>query len=169
MRARRDTDLETRLWTRAHVDEATGCWLWRGATTNSGYGLLRIAGISIRANRLAWSLSRKQEIPPGMCVMHICDRPACINPAHLEIGTHADNMADMSRKGRATRGSKDSAKRGLNKGERNGHARLSEGAVINIRALRDAGFTMQKLATLFRTSIGNIHKVVSGDSWRHIS
>jgi len=86
--------LEERFW--AKVVKADGCWKWLGAKTQ-GYGNLakgrRGEGI-IRAPRLSYQI-HFGEIPEGMVVRHKCDNPECTNPDHLEIGTHADNMADI--------------------------------------------------------------------------
>jgi hypothetical protein len=71
------------------------CWEWRGNRNNRGYGKLG----KIYAHRVAYELA-SGPIPSGLEVMHSCDNPPCCNPAHLSVGTHADNMQDMARKGR---------------------------------------------------------------------
>ncbi len=81
---------------------ASGCWLWTGATFASGYGQTRRNYRERRAHRASWEVHRGP-IPEGMCVLHKCDVKLCVNPDHLFLGTHAENMADMSRKGRVSR------------------------------------------------------------------
>lgn len=91
--------LSRRLWRRAEVVDS-GCWEWTGARLVKGYGLVGNVGGTIQAHRAAWLLTHFV-IPDGMQVLHRCDNPPCINPAHLFLGTPADNMRDMVAKGRA--------------------------------------------------------------------
>lgn len=75
------------------------CWEWYGAKNSSGYGEIGSKGKHIKAHRLSYQLHRG-DIPSEMVVMHICDNPSCVNPYHLSVGTQADNIQDMIRKGR---------------------------------------------------------------------
>jgi hypothetical protein len=82
-----------------YVDRSGDCWLWTGYRVPTGYGQAWHAGRLVRAHRLAWELTYGP-IPPGLCVCHACDVPACCNPAHLFIGPQSANLRDMARKGR---------------------------------------------------------------------
>jgi hypothetical protein len=75
--------------------QQNGCWLWTGTRTGGGYG----KWLGQRAHRFAYSAA-KGAIPAGMFVCHACDNPLCVNPDHLWLGSHSDNMRDMDRKGR---------------------------------------------------------------------
>lgn len=88
-----------RFW--ARVVKTDGCWVWAGNTNTGGYGNLMIAAMRrpVMAHRLAYTITRG-EIPAGMCVLHSCDNPPCVDPDHLRIGTQKDNMADRSERGR---------------------------------------------------------------------
>lgn len=88
---------EDRFWSWA--DRSGDCWLWQHSTDAKGYGSYRVDGKLRRAPRIAYTLAYGP-IPDGMIVMHTCDTPACINPAHLRIGTEKENTADMFAKGR---------------------------------------------------------------------
>ena len=78
----------------------TECWVWTGSLFESGYGRFSRSNKKLRAHRVSYEIY-KGAIPDGMHVLHECDNPPCVNPNHLFLGTHLDNMKDMERKGRA--------------------------------------------------------------------
>ena len=82
------------------INEITGCWEWKRATNNIGYGMFRIKqGLMRTAHRVSYELFNGP-IPNGMVVCHTCDNPKCVNPDHLWAGTMLDNIRDMDSKGR---------------------------------------------------------------------
>ncbi len=81
------------------VDGESGCWLWKGKKTG-WYGRVKIHGVDGYAHRVMWMLFYGYRTPKDSEVMHRCDRPTCVNPDHLVLGTHRDNMRDAWTKGR---------------------------------------------------------------------
>lgn len=87
----------SRFW--AKVNKTDTCWLWTASTSRHGYGNYQLDGRPIRAHRLSYYLG-KGPIASNLSVCHHCDTPACVNPAHLFLGSHTENMRDCIAKGR---------------------------------------------------------------------
>jgi hypothetical protein len=147
-----------RFWPR--VDKTPGqgpngdCWIWTGGKTSVGYGLIAIGGKRQSVHRLSYELSNGP-IPEGLIVRHKCDNPLCVNPAHLEVGTHKDNTNDMIQRGRLAQGPKRKSK-------------LSEESVISIRFKHLSGTTQSQLAKEFNVSISTINGIVLGRTWQYL-
>jgi len=99
--ARNRIPLEVRFWRHVTPGSPEECWLWAGARFPTGYGAINEGGRGkiLYAHRLMWTFT-SGPIPDGYFVCHRCDTPPCCNPAHLFLGTHLENMADMVAKGR---------------------------------------------------------------------
>lgn len=135
-----------------------GCQEWSAYVDNHGYGTFKLNGKVQKAHRLCWQ-AFYGEIPSGMCVLHRCDNRSCINPNHLFLGTHADNNADMIKKGRR----KDGGKPML--GEKNGMAKITEKQVFDIIELAKTR-TQISIAKELKMSRSAIHKIVNRKSWK---
>ncbi len=103
--------LEERFMSHVEPEPSSGCWLWTGAVDRYGYGRLKVVSdiddrrVVARAHRIAWVI-RFGSIPVGLCVLHHCDNPPCVNPDHLFLGTQGDNSRDKARKGRGLKSKK---------------------------------------------------------------
>jgi hypothetical protein len=92
--------LAPKFWGRVSIQQDSECWEWIAARSPNGYGVISIHRRGHRTHRIAYELAIGA-IPIGMLVCHHCDNPPCCNPAHLFLGTNADNTGDMLRKCRA--------------------------------------------------------------------
>ena len=150
--------LDVRLARRLVLDEATGCLEWVGNRGARGYGVIRMGEAPYRSrytHRVAWELAHGP-VPEGLFVCHRCDNRICCNVEHLFVGSAADNSGDMVSKGRQAYGSAVH------------NAYLSDAEVAAMRALRDQGWTYERLAKRFGTSSRNVGSICRGESWRHV-
>lgn len=150
LRVTRDNILDLSL-----PEPNSGCWLWLGSIIpTTGYG--RIGLRSEPAHRASFE-AHGGAIPAGLVLRHRCDNPACVNPDHLEPGTHADNVADCVRRGRNARGS------------RNRHAVLDEEQVAAARARLAAGASQAAEARRLGVSHGIVHRIANDRTWKHVA
>lgn len=138
----------------------TGCWLWSGSLDYNGYGntkKMTLDGYVLRcAHRVMYYLSNGS-FNYKMFVCHLCDNPSCVNPQHLFLGTSKNNSEDMVRKGRAS------------KGTNRPTCKLTELQVLEIREKYKKGiYTTRSLAKEYGLDYGNVHKIVSLKTWKHI-
>lgn len=93
--------LRTRFWPKVEIQESNQCWIWKAAVRSKGYGQIKAlrSRLVLDAHRVAYELAHGS-IPEGMCVLHHCDNPPCVNAEHLFLGTRADNDRDRDEKGR---------------------------------------------------------------------
>lgn len=139
-------------------DEKSDCHLWVGAKLPKGYGIIKLPGErrQIYAHRLSY-LIHKGEIPDRMQVLHSCDCPSCVNPAHLTVGTSADNQQDMKAKDRSTHG------------EKNAQAKLTEAQVKEMYALKAQGVTSVELGERFGVHEQHVNRVLRGTRWERLA
>jgi DNA-directed RNA polymerase specialized sigma24 family protein len=143
--------LVERFWAKVDQSNPTACWPWTAATVY-GYGTIQCGTFANprmrRAHRVAYELTHGK-IPAGLVVRHKCDVRACCNPAHLELGTMADNSRDMVERGRS----------GV--GERNANARLTDAESAEIvHRYMQGGVSYTDLAAEFGVSFSRIGQLI---------
>lgn len=144
----------------ARVDrDAEGCWIWQGSIMGTGYGQVRFQRRTLYAHRVSFELHHGP-IGPGQVVCHRCDTPACVNPAHLFVGTQADNVHDMLAKGRH--------RHTPCLGTDHGMARLTEDQVLEIRRRAATGENQKDIAADFGTTATNVSMIHRRSTWRHL-
>jgi hypothetical protein len=147
----------------AKVDKSGDCWIFNGAHDPLGYGYVRrtaIASHMLKAHRYSWMLLKGQ-IPEGLCVLHRCDNPPCVNPEHLFLGTIQDNNQDKVQKGRSSRITR-------NSGESHGARILSNVIVKEMRALHFSGVKQAVIAKQFNVSTKTVWYALR-IGWRHVA
>lgn len=167
----RTASLETRFWHYVDKSNPDGCWPWLSTRTDKGYGQIRAGGKPRRyllAHRLSYEMVRGP-IPEGMVICHRCDNPPCVNPAHLFLGTHSDNMQDMLAKGRGLKGVP-SHPNSVRRGESNGSAKLTAEEVGVIRErYASGGVAYASLGEAYGVTAGMIWRIVRRKAWRHVA
>ncbi len=151
------------FWDFVDVRSPDECWVWKGGTRGYGYGYCYPSGEGqVVASRLAFELF--YGIDPGaLFVLHHCDNPPCCNPFHLFLGTQADNMADMDRKGRRGRVG---PKPGDQAGERNNNHKLTTEQAAEIRKLARRGELPQTaIAKQFGVCRSLVSLIKTGKVW----
>ena len=135
------------------------CWEWTASKNTKGYGqfMYKIKGRRIHgmAHRFSFII-HKGKIPKGMCVLHHCDNPGCVNPKHLWIGTNQDNMDDRNRKGRQAH----------LRGSASGLSKLVEEEVIEIKnIIKEGKLFYPEIAKLYGVCRSTIAAISTGQNW----
>jgi hypothetical protein len=147
--------IEDRFWPKVDVRGPKECWWWTACRLPAGYGRFSVNGRMVLAHRYVYELV--YGIDPGdLQVLHTCDNPSCCNPAHLFLGTQADNMADMEAKGRQSRGIDRPA------------AKLTEEGVREARRLSADGWSQRKIADKLGVNQATIWFVLNGKTWKDV-
>lgn len=125
-----------------------------------GYPRIKYKGKTTGLSRVSW-IAINGEIPEDLFVLHQCDNPACINPKHLFLGTHEDNMRDCTRKGRQG-GDK-------RRGVRNTQARLTDSDIVQIRMwASEIKVPSRAVSSLYGIGDTQAYLILSGQKWKHI-
>lgn len=154
------TPLIEKFWSKVAITaNINKCWEWQAFKNKEGYGGFRVnRNQVIASHRLAYFIHNNKD-PLDKCVCHSCDNPACVNPAHLWLGTRYENAMDRESKGRNKPLS----------GEKNGNSRFTAEQVKEMRALYSSGeLNQHEIAERFGTHQGVIWAIVTKKTWKHI-
>lgn len=150
-------NLTERFWAKVDKRGPDDCWEWTANRTTSGYGRIKVSSYKTEgAHRLSYYFANGED-PGDMLVCHTCDNPACVNPAHLFIGTAKDNAHDKMRKGRDRNGD--------NAGAANPNAKINEADAAQIIRAIQSGQTNTAIAERFAISHSMVSRIRAGKSW----
>lgn len=146
--------IEERFWAHVSIGGPDECWEWNGGA-GKGYGSFTIClpkpRTTIRPYRFSWEM-HNGPIPKGLFVCHACDNPPCVNPAHLWLGTNADNMNDKIRKGRQSRAIV--------------VAKISRDDAERVRVMYASGMTGPAIAdAVGLQSSQSVYNIINGKAW----
>ena len=145
-------DIYERL--RGKIKKTETCWFWLASTNKNGYGKISIKRKTLLAHRVLASLYL-HNFRDDLLVLHACDNPPCVNPAHLFVGTHSDNVRDAVSKGRWTQVS----------GENNGYAKVNREIVEKIRAEYTLGVRQRAIASKYGVSQAQVSNIITHKHW----
>lgn len=165
-----DRDIVQRFW--AKVQKSSDCWIWTASKRNKGYGAFAYTWkgqmIHDRAHRFSYRL-HLGDIPDGLFVLHRCDTPACVNPAHLFLGTNYDNVRDMHAKGRKVVGGTHCGDNGKwKRGEIHHAAKMTAESVRELRSLHEQGWSFSRLGVRYGINQSAVYKIVHRLRWKHV-
>ena len=158
--------MKSKFKSKIGIEKDNGCMNWLGWKNKDGYGKFSIANKYTFAHRYSYEF-HIGKIPDGLCVCHKCDNPSCVNPKHLFLGTHFDNMQDMKKKNRQP------YKKGAplninNKGSKHVFAKLDEDKVRDIKIKLADGVKGSILAQLYNVVDQTIYEIKNGRNWKHV-
>lgn len=153
-------EVADRFWPKVKVGDVSDCWEWQADLSTKGYGRFRgDDGRVIFSHRQAWIMSQGP-IPNGLLVCHKCDNRSCCNPAHLFLGTPAENTADMMSKNRH--------KTSPLRGSQSASSKVNERDVMDIRTRRASGESNAQIAADYGLCISAISHIATRRNWKHI-
>jgi hypothetical protein len=150
-----------RFWKKVAKGADNECWNWQAGRTKAGYGVFRMDKKVVFAHRVAYELACST-IPSGMHVLHSCDNPACVNPSHLRVGTHAENMLDKVLRNRQSRVWSGKV------GEAVGMGKLRDRDLPDIRKMIAQGMRQVDIANKYGVHQAMISNIKLGKNWSAI-
>lgn len=133
----------------------TGCWQWMAKSQNKdGYGQFTVNKKLYLAHRFSY-LIHYGDIPQDLCVCHWCDNKKCVNPQHLYLGTHQENVTHAVKNGLSARGI------------RNGKAKLNEAKVTRLKSKFARGWSIGKLSRFYGLDWNSVQDILTGKNWKY--
>ena len=155
------TPASDRFWKKVDVKSKDECWEWTGSKYYNGYGQFFENPNKITAHRFSYELANGKINDKKLLVCHKCDNRGCVNPNHLFLGTHKENLQDMYNKGRQNNPSPI--------GEKNPNVVVTEKEVKQIRKIyAKGGISYKKLGEKFGISETQTTRIVKKESWKHV-
>jgi hypothetical protein len=163
-----DESVVARFWAKVAVAGGDECWPWVGTCELAGYGVMWRSGGRggeprkvWKAHRLSWEIHHGP-IPAGRNVLHHCDNPPCVNPAHLYVGSRADNARDRAERRRG--------KEHRQQGASNDNAKLTDDLVrqIIVELQRLPRRPQSDIAREFGISQPQVSRIMRRENWTHL-
>lgn len=148
-------NFKNKFWSKV-IKKENGCLEWNGSKRNL-YGRIGYKGKILSCHRLSWEW-QNGEIPKGLQICHKCDNPSCVNPDHLFLGSHTENMRDCFNKNRNNN----------RKGSNNSNSKLNEHIVSVIRNEYLKDITLNEISKKYNVSKSTISRILKNKSWRHV-
>jgi hypothetical protein len=149
------TDPIVRFW--SYVEKTDNCWFWKGFKYQDGYGGFKYEGKHIKAHRYSYLL-HFGNLPSNLLVRHSCDNKLCVNPNHLSLGSHIDNMKDMTDRNRQSKGSEQHL------------SKLTEEQVLEIKNYLKNFYRgiYTHLGKKYNVTPNTIFYIAKGKTWKHV-
>lgn len=143
------------FWAKVDKNGPNGCWVWTASRKPNGYAQFYSRGRMHRAHRLAWTLMGRELPAKGLELAHRCHNRICVNPEHIYVATHLENIQDGVRAARHAHG------------ERMSTAKLTEANVLEIRSLRGKELS-KSIAARFGVQASHISNIWTRRLWKHL-
>jgi len=164
--AQKDLELfmKEKFWPK--VTKTETCWIWNCSKNSNGYGNVCYKGKTSYTHRLSYEFNNNCVIPKGLCVLHKCDNPSCVNPEHLFLGTPKENSIDCRNKGRT--GAYPHPEK-VPYGSKHGRAKLTENDVKEIKNMINDGQKSIDISRKYNVDPSTVGLIKRGVNWKHVS